>query len=51
MRGQISDAVNSIVANRHLIAHGGASQVSMSAVKSYYADVVRAIDIMFDVCA
>ncbi len=44
--GRISDAVNSIVANRHMIAHGGRSQLSMSAVKGYYADVVRAVELM-----
>ena len=44
--GRISDAVNSVVANRHLIAHGGTSQLSMSALRGYYTDVVRAVEIM-----
>ena len=48
--GRISDAVNSIVANRHMIAHGGKSQLSMSAVKYYYADVVHAVQIMRTIC-
>ena len=48
--GRISDAVNSIVANRHAIAHGGTSQLSMSGVKGYYTDVVRAVEIMRRIC-
>jgi len=48
--GRISDAVNSIVANRHMIAHGGRSQISMSAVKNYYADIVRAVELMQKIC-
>ena len=48
--GRISDAINSIVANRHLIAHGGTSQLSMSAVKGYYADVIRAVETMRSIC-
>ena len=48
--GRILDAVNSIVANRHLIAHGGTSQLSMSSLKGYYADVVRAVEIMRRIC-
>jgi RiboL-PSP-HEPN len=48
--GRISDAVNSIVANRHMIAHGGTSQLAMSSLKGYYADVVRAVEIMRRIC-
>lgn len=48
--GRISDAVNSIVANRHIIAHGGASQLSMASLKGYYSDVVRAVEIMQRIC-
>ncbi len=49
--GRISDAINSIVANRHMIAHGGTSQLSMAGVKGYYIDVVRAVEIMRKICA
>jgi hypothetical protein len=48
--GRISDAVNSVVANRHMIAHGGTSQLSMSSLKGYYSDVIRAIEAMKRVC-
>ncbi len=48
--GRILDAVNSIVANRHMIAHGGASQLSMLSLKAYYADVVRLVEIMQRIC-
>jgi len=48
--GQISDAVNSIVANRHLIAHGGTSQLSMSSLRAYYSDVLRAVEVMRRIC-
>ena len=49
--GRISDAVNSIVANRHMIAHGGASQLTMSSLKAYYDDAVQAVEIMRRICA
>ena len=48
--GRILDAVNSIVANRHMIAHGGTSHLSMSSLQGYYGDVVRAVEIMRRIC-
>ena len=47
--GQISDAVNSIVSNRNLIAHGDSSQLSMSALKNYYSDAVKGVKIMEEI--
>ena len=44
--GKISDAGNSIVTNRHMIAHGGKSDISMASLKYYYADVIRGVEIM-----
>ena len=39
--GQIKVSVNSIVANRHRIAHGKSTQISMAQVLGYYGDAQR----------
>ena len=36
--GRIEASVNSIVSNRHRIAHGRSSQITMVQVKGYYED-------------
>ena len=36
--GKIKASVNSIVSNRHLIAHGRSTQITISQVKVYYED-------------
>ena len=41
VEGQLSASVNSIVANRHRIAHGRSTQISMAQVKGYFADAQR----------
>ncbi len=47
---RISDSVNSIVTNRHKIAHGDTSNLTMSSLKAYYTDVVKAVEIMRRIC-
>lgn len=39
--GKIRASVNSIVSNRHRIAHGRSSQITMSQIRSYYEDAQR----------
>lgn len=41
-------AVNSVVGNRHQIAHGGTASVSYAWVKEYYDRVQRLIDVLQD---
>ena len=38
-KGRIEDSVNSVVDNRHAIAHGRYAQVSLGRVTQYYGDV------------
>lgn len=41
--GQLKDSVNSLVGNRHLIAHGKDSGVSIVRVKNWYKDSIKAV--------
>lgn len=41
---EIKDAVDSVVSNRHLIAHGQDVGIGISTVKKYYQSVVRAVE-------
>ena len=42
--GQLHDHINSLISNRNMIAHGGASGVSMVRVKEYYASAKKVIN-------
>ena len=42
-------AVGSILAQRHLIAHGGSSDISLARVKDYYAEVIDVVNRVADV--
>ena len=48
--GQLSDSVNSIVSNRHKIAHGDSVSISMSTLSSYYQDAVRVVGCLQQIC-
>lgn len=48
--GELKDSVNSIVANRHLIAHGENVGVTYSNIKKYYENAVKVIDIVEQKC-
>jgi len=49
-QGQLSDSVNSIVGNRHKIAHGESVSLSMSSLAAYYKDAVKVIDLLQRTC-
>jgi len=45
-RGELKDAIDSIVANRHQIAHGKDTGVSFLQVKGWYEKTVDVVDII-----
>jgi RiboL-PSP-HEPN len=49
-QGQLSDSVNSIVGNRHKIAHGESVSLSMSSLAAYYKDAVTVIELLQRTC-
>lgn len=48
--GQLSDSVNSIVGNRHKIAHGESVSLSLATLSSYYNDAVKVVDMIQKTC-
>jgi len=44
--GELKDAVDSIVANRHQIAHGRDVGISHTQMKEYYARAVKVVDLV-----
>ena len=48
--GEIKDALDSIVANRHLIAHGESCNISYERLKEYYGRAVKAIELLENQC-
>lgn len=44
IEGDMRDALDSVVANRNLIAHGGNVGLTLPVVRDYYARVVRAVE-------
>ncbi|MBI5604278.1 MAG: hypothetical protein HY879_13095 [Deltaproteobacteria bacterium] len=44
------DAIDSVVANRHLIAHGRSVGITLSRMKNFYNEIVRAVKIIDEVC-
>lgn len=49
-QGQLSDSVNSIVGNRHKIAHGESVTLSMSSLAAYYKDAVIVVELLQETC-
>jgi len=47
---QVKDAIDSIVANRHLIAHGENVGISLGTISAYYRGAVRFIEILDSKC-
>lgn len=41
---EIKDAVDSVVGNRHLIAHGNDVGIGIATMKNYYSSVVKAVE-------
>ena len=50
VQDQLSDSVNSIVGNRHKIAHGESVSLSMTSLAAYYKDAVTVIDLLQEIC-
>jgi hypothetical protein len=48
--GKLKDHVDSIVANRHLIAHGKDVGITYHRIKDYYEDAIKVIDIIEKCC-
>lgn len=51
VEGEIKEALNSIVANRHQIAHGRDVDLSFVRMKDFYDRATRAIDILDNLCS
>jgi hypothetical protein len=51
VEGEIKEALNSIVANRHQIAHGRDVDLSFVRMKNFYDQAIRAVDILDDICS
>ena len=49
-RGRLAESVNSIVANRHKIAHGESVGLSLSVLMQYYGDAIKVIDLLRQQC-
>lgn len=49
-QGQLSDSVNSIVGNRHKIAHGDSVSLSLGSIAAYYKDAVAVIELLQRTC-
>ena len=49
--GEIKDHINSIVANRHLIAHGRDSEVTLVRVREWYSSAKKLIRELENLCA
>ena len=49
-QGQLSDSVNSIVGNRHKIAHGESVSLSLSSLTAYYKDAVTVVELLQRTC-
>lgn len=48
--GQLSESVNSIVGNRHKIAHGESVALTLHTLIQYYRDALRVVDLLRQQC-
>jgi hypothetical protein len=48
--GQLAESVNSIVGNRHKIAHGESVGLTLQTLAQYYADALRVVDLLRQQC-
>ncbi len=48
--GELADAINSIVSNRHNLAHGRDVGVSLVYMKSWYEKATKVIKLIEDLC-
>ena len=49
-QGQLSDSVNSIVGNRHKIAHGESVSLSICSLTAYYQDAIKVVELLQKTC-
>ena len=49
-KGELSDAVNSIVGNRHKIAHGGSVSLTIGGLHKYYQKALKVVDLLQEIC-
>jgi len=49
-QGQLSDSVNSIVGNRHKIAHGESVSLSLGSLTAYYRDAAAVVELLEKTC-
>jgi hypothetical protein len=48
--GQLSESVNSIVGNRHKIAHSESVGLTLQTLMQYYGDALRVVDLLQQQC-
>jgi hypothetical protein len=48
--GDLKDAIESIMANRHNIAHGGATGISYAVIKNYYDRSIKVLELIEKQC-
>jgi len=48
--GQLAESVNSIVGNRHKIAHGESVGLTLHTLSQYYGDALRVVDLLRQQC-
>lgn len=48
--GKLGDSINSIVGNRHSIAHGQSVSLSLGSLTAYYRDALKVIDLLHRTC-
>jgi hypothetical protein len=48
--GELSDSVNSIISNRHQIAHGKDTGVSLANLKIWYKNATKVIELLESLC-
>lgn len=48
--GRLKDSVDSIVSQRHQIAHGGSSTLTYRMLSAYYQDAIKVVEILEDHC-
>lgn len=50
VEGQLKDAVDSIVANRHRIAHGESVGLTFVRIKEYYRNALEVLEVIDQQC-
>lgn len=48
--GELKDAVDSIVTNRHHIAHGRDVGITYTRIKTYYENAIKVLDLIEEIC-